>query len=89
VISRRSSAFWKAFDRLPPRVQEQARGALIRFSQDPQHPSLELKQVHPSQPIFSVRVSRGYRALAFRRPDRWVWFWIGSHAEYDSLLKRL
>ncbi len=89
MISRRSSAFRKAFDRLPPRVREQARGAFVRFAEDPQHPSLEFKQVHPSQPIFSVRVSRGYRALAYRRPDRWVWFWIGSHAEYDGLLKRL
>jgi hypothetical protein len=89
VISRRTSAFQKAFRGLPPPVQEQARAAFVHFSQDPQHPSLEFKQVHPSQPIFSARVSRGYRTLAYRREDRWVWFWIGSHADYDKLLKRI
>ena len=89
MISRRTSAFRKAFDSLPTHIQEQARGAFVQFSRDPQHPSLEFKQVHPSQPIFSARISRGYRALAYRREDRWVWFWIGPHAEYDRLLKRL
>ena len=89
MISRRTSAFRKAFDNLPPRIQEQARGAFVQFAQDPQHRSLDFKQVHPSEPIFSARVSRGYRALAYRRPDRWVWFWIGTHSEYDNLLKRL
>jgi len=85
----KSPGLRRAFDALPPRVQEKARGTFHQFSQDPQHPGLDFKQVHPTQPMFSVRVSRGYRALAYRRPDRWVWFWIGSHAKYDNLLKRL
>jgi len=89
LISRRTSAFRKAFDHLPPRIQEQARETFIQFSRDPQHPSLEFKQVHPSQPIFSARVSRDYRALAYRREDHWVWFWIGPHSAYDKLLTRL
>jgi hypothetical protein len=28
-----------------------------------------------------------YRALAVRRGDDFIWFWIGSHAEYDALLR--
>jgi hypothetical protein len=28
----------------------------------------------------------GYRALGVRRDDTIVWFWIGSHADYDKLL---
>jgi len=31
----------------------------------------------------------GYRALAVRDDDTWVWFWIGNHGDYDSLLTRL
>jgi hypothetical protein len=27
-----------------------------------------------------------YRVLGLREPDAMVWFWIGSHAEYDKLL---
>ena len=28
-------------------------------------------------------------ALAVREGDVWIWFWIGSHAEYDRLLTQL
>jgi hypothetical protein len=27
-----------------------------------------------------------YRALAVEAPDGFVWFWIGTHADYDRLL---
>ena len=28
----------------------------------------------------------GYRALAIKRTDGYLWFWIGDHNTYDSLL---
>lgn len=65
------------------------RKAFARFSEDPGHPGLQLKKIHTDQPIFSARVTRDYRALAIHRQDRWIWFWIGSHADYDNLLERL
>lgn len=37
--------------------------------------------------MWSVRIGKGWRALASEEADGFVWFWIGSHAEYDSLLK--
>jgi len=30
-----------------------------------------------------------WRAVGFRQGDTVIWFWIGSHAQYDGLLKRL
>jgi len=74
---------------LPPQVQAQARLAYQLFRQDPFHPSLRFKQVHASRPIFSARVGLAYRALAARDQDEVIWFWIGSHADYDDLLGRL
>ena len=35
----------------------------------------------------SVRVGLGYRALGVRHGDDILWFWIGSHAEYDRLVR--
>jgi hypothetical protein len=70
-------------------VQAQARLAYRRFRDDPFHPVLQFKQVHPSRPIYSARVGLGYRAVAVREGDAVIWFWIGSHADYDSLLKRV
>jgi hypothetical protein len=54
---------------------------------DPAHPSLRFKLVHPTRPIYSVRIGLDYRALGLREGDTMVWFWIGSHAEYDRLVR--
>jgi len=70
-------------------VQDQARLAYRLFRDNPEHPSLRFKPVHPKRPIYSARVGLGYRALAVRHGDAVIWFWIGSHGDYDHLLKRL
>ena len=51
---------------------------------DPRHPSLHFKRVGK---LWSVRVGIGYRALAADGDDGPVWFWIGSHAEYDRIVQ--
>jgi hypothetical protein len=50
---------------------------------DPQHPSLHFKRVGR---FHSVRVGAHYRALAVDAPDGVLWFWIGSHADYDRIV---
>ncbi len=75
--------------RLPGHIQVQAREAYRRFQSDPYHPSLRFKLVHPSLPVQSVRITTAYRALGVRDGDTIVWFWIGSHADYDRLVSRL
>lgn len=78
--------FWKAYDRLPKSVQRQADKAYKLWQSDPYHPSLQFKRVDPQDPIYSVRVGRGYRALGWLENNTIIWFWIGSHAEYDKFL---
>jgi hypothetical protein len=87
--SRTTQRFRDAFERLPGRVQRRARAAYRLFRQDPSHPSLRFKLVHPSRPIYSARVGLACRALAVRDGDEIIWFWIGSHADYDRLLESL
>ena len=87
--SRTTAKFRKAFANLPDSIQKQARQAYRQFQQDPAHPSLRFKQVHPTLPIYSARVSKSYRAVGQRNGDTMVWFWIGSHAEYDKLLSQM
>ena len=81
--------FRKRLDALPAKVQEQADRAYAVWRAEPYHPGLQFKRVSRRQPIYSVRVGIGYRALGLREADHVFWFWIGSHAEYDELLKRL
>ena len=83
-----TAAFRKAFDQLAGDAQDQARDAYRKFQQDPFHQSLRFRQVHPSQPIYSVRVNLNCRALGIRDGDTMVWFWIGTHGDYEHLLAR-
>ncbi len=50
---------------------------------DPRHPSLQFKKVGR---FWSVRVGTKYRALAVESDGNLIWFWIGSHADYDALI---
>jgi hypothetical protein len=90
LISRTSRSFRDRFRQLPPAVQRQAVAAYRLWSQNPYHPSLQFKRVHPTDPIYSVRIGRNWRAVGLQRdPDQMLWFWIGSHADYDRLLQQL
>ena len=89
MTSRTSARFRLAFGRLPARVQSRARAAYRLFRKEPFHPSLRFKLVHPTRPIYSVRIGLAYRALGVRDADEIIWFWIGSHADYDRLLTEL
>ena len=84
-----SRAFWRCFDDLSATIQDQARAAYQLWMNDPGHRSLNFKYVHASRPVVSVRIGLHHRALGIRDGDTVVWFWIGSHAEYDNLVKRL
>ena len=87
--SRTTRRFRELFASLPSGVQRQAKDAYRLFQLNPRHPGLHFKQVHPVPPIYSARVGIGYRAVGVIDGNDIVWYWIGSHAEYDQLLKRL
>jgi hypothetical protein len=89
VSSHTARQFRALFNGLPAWVQRQARDAYRLFRQNPAHPGLRFKQVHADPPIYSVRVGLGYRAVGVRDGDTMIWYWIGSHADYDELLKQL
>lgn len=87
--SRTTARFRQAYGTLPEQVRRQARAAYKLFAQNPQHPSLRFKRVHPTLAVYSARINIDYRAVGIRDGDEIVWFWIGAHAEYDQLLARL
>lgn len=80
--------FRRRFSELPAEVQDRGRQAYRLFCANPRHPSLQFKQVHASQPIMSVRIGLGHRAVGVRRGDAIYWYWVGSHADYDRLLSQ-
>ena len=50
---------------------------------DPMHPSLRFKKAGRFR---SARVGLRYRALAVELENGLLWFWIGTHADYDRML---
>lgn len=77
--------FWYFYRHLNPETQALANKCIELLKNDPHHPSLRLKKVGE---FWSVRVSLRYRALAREHKDGLIWFWIGSHSEYDQLISQ-
>ncbi|MBX9462349.1 MAG: hypothetical protein KL840_05200 [Aquamicrobium sp.] len=75
--------FWDCYQRLPAAVQRISDRNFERLKADPYHPSLHFKQAGR---FWSARVGLQYRALAVRDGDDMIWFWIGTHADYDRLV---
>jgi hypothetical protein len=67
----------------PPKIQRLADTSYEMLKADPSHPSLHFKKIGKYR---AVRVGLHYRALAVEVPEGLLWFWIGSHSEYDKFL---
>jgi len=78
-----SPRFWDCYYRLPAAVQELADSNYELLKSNPRHPSLHFKQIAQ---FWSVRIGIRYRAIGVSVPDGIVWFWIGTHNDYDRLI---
>ncbi|HEV7517959.1 MAG TPA: hypothetical protein VGR07_16795 [Thermoanaerobaculia bacterium] len=76
-------SFWAEYRDLAEEVKRAARKAYRLWVDNPFHPSLRFKCIHPADGLWSVRVTRSYRALGVWEGDTVTWFWIGSHDEYE------
>jgi hypothetical protein len=85
----RTKRFRESESQLPAEVRKQAVKAFRQWKKTPDHPGLRFKNVVADKPIYSVRVTLGYRALGVLEGETMVWFWIGDHSEYERLIKHL
>ncbi len=67
MIGKTHRRFWKAFEKLPVPIQNPAREKYALWKRDPFHPSLRFEE----------------RRNGSREGDIIVWFWIGTHEEYN------
>ena len=94
--SRTTATFRACLKSLPPEIRAAAKKAYKHFAENPAHPSLRFKKVHATEPIYSARITSGYRAVCVIQQEKLngtmilqsvaVWFWIGSHADYDKMI---
>jgi hypothetical protein len=80
---RTTAEFWASYDNLSLDIQKTADKNYELLKTNPRHPSLQFKKVGA---FWSARVSLNHRTLAFVEDNEFVWFWIGTHAEYDRLI---
>ena len=82
MTHRANPRFWAHYRRLPEEVRLLADESYRLLRRDPKHPSLHFKRIGR---FWSVRVGLHYRAHAVEHESVMVWFWVGTHAEYNRL----
>jgi hypothetical protein len=82
-MHRTTPRFRRCYEALPKEVQRSADQCYALLRADRSHPSLHLKKVGK---YWSVRAGGSYRALGLEIDAGILWFWIGTHAEYERLI---
>lgn len=82
LISVRTTRFKKQLEQLPENIQELAFKNFVLWRTDQCHPSLCFKLLKGAD-FWSIRIGDHYRAVGFWNHEKFIWIWIGSHAEYD------
>jgi hypothetical protein len=77
-------SFWKEYAKLNAELKQRARKAYGLWSVNPFHPSLRFKCINQAENLWSVRITRGIRAIGILDGDTVIWFWIGSHDDYET-----
>jgi hypothetical protein len=83
---RATNRFWKCFEKLPEPIQDLSNRNFQLLKADSRHPSLHFKKVGN---FWSVRIGLDYRALAVEDNDDVIWVWIGSHGEYERMIREI
>jgi mRNA-degrading endonuclease RelE of RelBE toxin-antitoxin system len=86
--SKRTKRFRALLEALPADAQRQAGAAYRLFVQNPRHPSLQFKRISPADPtLYSARVGDHYRVIGKLKGDTIIWDWIGTHEDYNRIVR--
>lgn len=83
--SRALRSFWRDYQTLPLEIQQTAIKQYKLWLENPKHSSLRFKKV---KDYWSARVTDDYRAVGLMDKDTVIWFFIGTHAQYNRFLKK-
>lgn len=80
--------FWRLYHQLPSEAQDLTTKSYHLWLRNPSHPSLRFRRLEGKEDLATVRIGDHYRALGVLEPNQITWVWIGTHAEYDRLVKK-
>jgi hypothetical protein len=83
LIHRASRDFWVCYQALPEPSRELANKSFALLKSNPRHSSLHFKKVGR---YWSARVGLHLRVLGVDLGEGVLWFWIGSHDEYERII---
>ena len=67
MISHTTKRFRKLYENLPEQIRKHAKQVYSRFKSDSYYPGLHFKRIHSSEPIYSVRITKDYRAVGVQQ----------------------
>lgn len=82
-------AFRKSLRALPNEVRRGAFADYRLWKVDPFANSLRFKEINAKNHVWSARAGIGWRVMGVRQENAMIWFWIGSHADYDDRIINL
>ena len=86
----RTANYRDLLDRLPDEIQKSASASFKQFLENPNHPSLENHELADTRRgrhrrgSRAVSITRRYRAIYVEDGSTNVWYWIGSHEDYNN-----
>jgi hypothetical protein len=80
-----TSRFWREYFAAPEEIRRKARKAFQLWRRNPRHPALHFER---KGEYWSVRIDRGWRALARVENKTAYWLTILPHDEYERLLRK-
>lgn len=83
--SRAIASFWHGYNRLPTVVQQLADKQYRLWLTNPHHPSIRFKKAGS---YWTARITDDYRAVGIMDEGTIIWFFIGTHSEYNRILKK-
>jgi hypothetical protein len=83
-MHRTTKRFWKCFADIPLPAQRVSKRNFELLKENPLHPSLHFKKVGK---FWSIRAGFNYRALSIEDDEGFIWVWIGTHNEYERIIK--
>jgi hypothetical protein len=87
MTSRGTRRFWKLYQELPASIRRLAVKNYHLWRENPRHASLDFKKLAGGTGRFSVRIGDHYRALGQQDGEGVEWVWIGTHEEYNKLVR--
>lgn len=87
--SHATGRFWELNNQLPDDIRRAADTSYHLWRRNLGRPSRQFKRVHTKRPVWSVRITEGWRTTGVRDDDTLIGFWIGTPDEYERMPSQL